>query len=173
MAPLLGALVEAFLEEGEGAAPRFLGAIKREVGVAQQVSPSPPSCGAMAMPMLVDGASSLPSIPSGCAMASMNSSGQPVDRVAVVADALQHDELVAAEPRDEMAARRIFACAAPASISKASPAGWPSVSLIDLELVEIEAVQREHALRCRRARGRGGRAAAGTWCGWAGRSARR
>ena len=33
----------------------------------------------------------------------------------------------------------------PASISRASPAGWPSVSLIDLELVEIEAVEREQA----------------------------
>ena len=33
---------------------------------------------------------------------------QPVDRVAVVADGLEHDELVAAEARDEMAARGLL-----------------------------------------------------------------
>ena len=36
LAALLRALVEAFLEEGVGAAPGFLGAIQREIGVAQQ-----------------------------------------------------------------------------------------------------------------------------------------
>ncbi len=33
---LLRPLVQAFLEEGEGAAARFLGAIQCEIGVAQQ-----------------------------------------------------------------------------------------------------------------------------------------
>ena len=34
--PLLRALVQAFLEEGIGAAARVLGAIERQVGIAQQ-----------------------------------------------------------------------------------------------------------------------------------------
>src|SRR5881394_1113032 len=36
LAPFLGALVEAFLEESERAPSRLLGAIEREVGIAKQ-----------------------------------------------------------------------------------------------------------------------------------------
>src|SRR5213078_2425830 len=35
-APFLGALVEAFLEESERSPSRLLGAVEREVGIAQQ-----------------------------------------------------------------------------------------------------------------------------------------
>src|SRR4029078_470922 len=36
LAPLLGALVEALFEEGVGAPPRLLGAVKGEIGIPQQ-----------------------------------------------------------------------------------------------------------------------------------------
>ena len=59
----------------------------------------------MAMPMLVEGTSSLPSTVERLGHRLEDVRGEPVDRVAVVADRLQDDELVAAEPGDEMAAR--------------------------------------------------------------------
>ncbi len=71
-------------------------------------------------------------------------SGQPVDRVAVVADALQHDELVAAEPRDEMAARGFLD--APPRFDQQRIAGRMAERVVDhLELVEVEAVERERS----------------------------
>ena len=71
------------------------------------VSPSPPSSGAMAIPMLVDGTNSLPSIDQRLGHGVEDLAREPVDRVAVLADALEDDELVAAEPGDEMASRSL------------------------------------------------------------------
>ena len=62
----------------------------------------------MAMPMLVDGTNSLPSMHERLGHRVEDVAGEPVDRVAVVADGLEDDELVAAEPRDEMAARGLL-----------------------------------------------------------------
>jgi hypothetical protein len=82
------------------------------------------------------------------------------------------DELVAAEPGDEMPRARL-ADALAGSISKASPAGWPSVSLMTLNWSRSRQCSANSALAARATRGRDARAAAGTSCGWAGRSARR
>ena len=82
---------------------------------------------------------------SGCAHCGEDVARQPVDRVAVA-----RRRSAARRTRRRRAARRNgrarpAARDAPASTSSASPAGWPSVSLIDLELVEVEAVEREQA----------------------------
>ena len=108
LAALLRALVQALLEESVGAAARFLGAIKREVGVAQH-------CLAVAAVLRRDGDSDAGRWHQLIAVDHQrlghgieNVARQPVDGVAVVADGLKHDELVAAKPGDEMAARRLL-----------------------------------------------------------------
>ncbi len=124
------------------------------------------------MPMLVEGTHSLPSMISGRAMVVEDLARETVDRVAIVADRLKDDELVAAEPGDEMPARRLLY--AMRGFDEQGVAGRVAERVVDhLELVEVEAVKREQAALRRPPRENDVRAAAGTSCGSAGRSARR
>ena len=153
--PLLRALVEALLEEGEGPAAGFLGAVEREVGIPAAGSRRPRRPPARSRCRCWSKAgSSLPSMHERPAHFAQDVAGKPVDRVAVVADSLQDDELVAAEPRDEMAARGLARRAAPASTSKRVAGGMAERVVDDLELVEVEAVKREQAATASAARNR-------------------
>ena len=108
LAALPAPAVEALLEESVGAAPGFLGAVEREVGVAQQVvgvaavrgRDGDADAGRRRELVAVDDER--------LGHGLEDPAGEPVDRVAVLADGLEHDELVAAEARDEMAARRLL-----------------------------------------------------------------
>src|SRR5260221_11225146 len=139
---LLRAFVEALLKEGVGAAARLLGGVKRQVRAAQQ--------GAAVFAVLRSDGDANAGRQSNLVAVDDNRLGdrsedgarEPVDRVTVVAHGLEHDELVAAEPRDEMATRRILY--APAGFDQQCVAGGMTEGVIDgLELGEIQAMQRE------------------------------
>ena len=71
-----------------------------------------------------------------------NLAAKAFDRVAVLTDRLQHHELVAAEPGDEMAARGLLHAAA--RLDQQRVAGRMTKRVVDdLELIKIEAVKRE------------------------------
>ena len=98
----------------------------------------------MAIPMLVEGTISLPSMASGLAIDFEDVLAEPVDRVAVAADGLEDDELVAAQPSDEMAARGLQQ-ALPGLDQQSVPGRMTERVVDDLELVEIEAMERKQA----------------------------
>ena len=144
LAANLRALVEAFLEEGEGAASRLLGAVQSEVGIAQQHL-------AVGAVVRRDGD---PDAGRGHHLIAVDDErpgdrfedvlGEPVDGVAVAADGLEDDELVAAQARDEMAAGGLEQ--ALPGLDQQSVAGGVAERVVDdLELVEIEAVERKQA----------------------------
>ena len=127
---LLRALVEALLEKGVGAAPGFLGAVQRQVGIAQQGFAIAAVLGAMAMPMLVEGDELIAVDDNGWAIASRirGPAGRSHRGLRRRAGGRR---IVAAEPATKWP-RAAFCTRWPASIRSASPAGWPSVSLITL-----------------------------------------
>ena len=150
MPPLLGAFVQTLLEEGVGAPPRFLRAVQRKIGAAQEAaailailrSDGDADAGRRSEFIAIDD--------DGLGDRGEDVAGQPVDRVTVVADRLQHDELVAAEASDEMAARGVLDTSA--GLDQQGVAGRVAECVVDdLELVEIEAMQSEQ----RAASGRG------------------
>ena len=139
---LLGAFVEAFLEEGVSAAAGLLGAIQRQVGAAQQCLAVVPVLGSNRdadagrwREFIAFNADRLGNRREYLAR-------QPVDRVAIFPDGLQDDELVPAEARNEMAPRRVLY--PPPGFNQQSVAGRMAERVVDdLELVEVEAMERE------------------------------
>src|SRR3982751_3169592 len=102
LTPLLRALVEAFLEKGIGAAPSLLGTVQCEIGVAQQRF-------AAAAVLRGDGDADAGRWREFVAVDDQrlrhgleDSASEAVDRIAIVAHGLEHNELVAAEARNEM-----------------------------------------------------------------------
>ena len=121
LAALLRALVEALLEEGIGASARLLGAVQRQVRVPQQRF-------AVAAVLRRDGDADAGRRHQLVAVDHERSrhalediAGEAVDRIAVVADGLEHHELVAAEACDEMTARGLRARCAPPRRARCHP----------------------------------------------------
>ena len=171
--PLLRSLVEAFLEEGVGAAARFLGAIEREVGVAQKRlavaavvgSDRDPDAGRRHQLVAVDrraAARSAARISRASRSTALRSSPMPCRTTN------------SSPPRRPTKCPRAASRSALGHRHQQRVAGGVAQRVVDhLELVEVEAVQREQAFAALARRGTAARAAGGTWCGWEGRSARR
>src|SRR6185503_3780610 len=141
---LLSALVEAFLEERIIAPPALLRPIEGEIGAAQQSAAVLPVLRRNRDADAGRGHDLIALEHERLEQLADDFPRQPIDRIAVVADGLQHHELVAAEPRDEMAAGGMLnpAC----RFDQQGITGGMAERVVDhLEMVEVEAVQREQA----------------------------
>ena len=108
----------------------------------------------------------------GSAIASTTRARERAGRRRLLDRDLQHRELVAAQPRDDVALAARSDAGAATARSSSSPIGWPSVSFTLLEAVEIEAAAPPLLVRARLRRAPPP-SARGTTRGSAGRSARR
>src|SRR6476469_2157089 len=145
LTPLLCALVQAFLEEGISAAPGVLGSIERQVRVTQQ---RPAVIGILRSYGDADtgrGRELIAIDHEGLGHRMDDSTGELVDRIAILPDGLEHHKFVASEPSDKMPPRGVLH--ALAGLDQQGVAGWMPKRVVDrLELVQVEAVQSEHPL---------------------------